>query len=294
MKVFISWSGELSRKTAEILNTWLPCLIQTIEIFYSPDDIEKGENWDQRIAAELSECNYGLICLTSENVTAPWVNFEAGAIAKALDSRVATLMVNINPSEIKGPLSRFQATKLESQDFLHLLKDINRNSDSPINETRLSITFNGLWSNIENDLNGIRESQPAPEKSSKKANERTSSEAIEEILQLVRKQNSLLTSPESLLPREYLEYAFGGNLSNSMDFCDNLFTYLNYVYDYLRENGDPYIRFVCSDLQLLGFIHSISKNIPRKNQELYNRYNAIRRRFMSLYQEKERYAPYDK
>ena len=56
---------------------------------------------------------YGIICLTTENTSAPWINFEAGAIAKSLDSRVTALMVNIKPSDIKGPLSRYQATKFE-------------------------------------------------------------------------------------------------------------------------------------------------------------------------------------
>ena len=56
-------------------------------MFFSPEDIEKGENWDSKISQVLSECNYGIICLTSQNVSAPWINFEAGAIAKSLDSR---------------------------------------------------------------------------------------------------------------------------------------------------------------------------------------------------------------
>lgn len=49
MKVFISWSGKLSQKIAKELSEWLPSIIQTIEVFYSPDDIKKGENWDSRL-----------------------------------------------------------------------------------------------------------------------------------------------------------------------------------------------------------------------------------------------------
>ena len=81
MKIFVSWSGTLSKKIAELIKKWLPCFIQAAEIFFSPEDIEKGENWDSKISKELSECKYGIICLTAENVTAPWINFEAGAIA---------------------------------------------------------------------------------------------------------------------------------------------------------------------------------------------------------------------
>ena len=41
MKVFISWSGELSKNIAEVIKKWLPCIIQSVEVFFSPDDIEK-------------------------------------------------------------------------------------------------------------------------------------------------------------------------------------------------------------------------------------------------------------
>ena len=97
MKVFVSWSGELSKEIAEVLKKWIPCIIQSVEVFYSPEDIEKGDNWDATISSELSECNYGIICLTPENTMAPWINFEAGAIAKSLDSKVSALMINIKP-----------------------------------------------------------------------------------------------------------------------------------------------------------------------------------------------------
>lgn len=288
MKIFISWSGDLSKSVADALNKWLPCLLQTIKIFYSPEDIEKGENWDQRIASELSDCNYGLICLTSENVTAPWVNFEAGALAKALDSHVATLMIGINPSDIKGPLSRYQATKLEKNDFLHLIQDINRNSDSPIEEGRLSTTFDGLWTHIEKELAAIVKPSVSSTKNSKKANDRTNSEAIEEILQLVRKQNSLLTSPESLLPREYLEYVLRKDYSASIDSVENILSYLDYIFDLLRDSEISHIIYVFSELHLLDFVRSLSKSIPRENRELLDRYNTIRRKYITLFEVYER------
>ncbi len=44
MKIFISWSGELSCKVAKILKRWIPCVIQSVDVFFSPEDIEKGNN----------------------------------------------------------------------------------------------------------------------------------------------------------------------------------------------------------------------------------------------------------
>lgn len=82
MKVFVSWSGDLSKNVATELKKWLPCIIQSLEVFFSPEDIEKGDNWDSKISNELSKCNYGIVCLTSENTSAPWINFEAGELQK--------------------------------------------------------------------------------------------------------------------------------------------------------------------------------------------------------------------
>lgn len=34
MKVFVSWSGELSCQIAEVLKKWIPCIIQSVEVFF--------------------------------------------------------------------------------------------------------------------------------------------------------------------------------------------------------------------------------------------------------------------
>ena len=45
-----------------------------------------------------------------ENQSAPWLNFEAGALAKKLESsRVVPLAINLKPSEVQQPLGQFQA-----------------------------------------------------------------------------------------------------------------------------------------------------------------------------------------
>lgn len=233
MKVFISWSGDLSKKIAESLKKWIPGIIQTVDVFFSPEDIEKGENWDSKISKELTESKYGIICLTKDNVSASWVHFEAGAIAKALDSRVATLMVNINPSDIKGPLSRYQATKIEKDDFFHLLESINKQSEAPLDLEVLRNLFNGLWGPIEVELQSII-SQHTPSASEKGKKGDVSGDAIEEILQLLRKQHSILSSPENLIPVDYFDFLVKNTRRNetngqSVDLIRELLNYLSWL-----------------------------------------------------------------
>src|SRR4051794_22380020 len=79
MKVFISWSGDKSKATAEALRMWLKLVIQSVEPFVSSVDIAKGDRGLNVIANELAESSFGIICVTRDNNLAPWINFEAGA-----------------------------------------------------------------------------------------------------------------------------------------------------------------------------------------------------------------------
>lgn len=200
MKVFVSWSGDLSKKIAQELKKWIPCIIQSVEVFYSAEDIEKGENWDSKISAELSECSYGIICLTSDNTNAPWIHFEAGAIAKSLDSRVSALMINIKTSHIQGPLKRYQATKFEKDDFYQLIDSINKATECPLPKDVIETAFEAIWDKMFLSMNEII-SNHKPLKSGKEV---FKEDPIEEILQLLRKQNVLLSSPDQILSPRYL------------------------------------------------------------------------------------------
>lgn len=53
MKAFISWSGDTSKRIAEVLRGWLPTVLQMVEPYFSPDDIAKGAHWQTDIGKEL-------------------------------------------------------------------------------------------------------------------------------------------------------------------------------------------------------------------------------------------------
>lgn len=236
MRVFISWSGELSQSIAKELSEWLPSIIQSVEVFYSPEDIKKGENWDSRLTNELQNSKYGIVCLTQENVSAPWIHFEAGALSKTLDARVSALMVNVVTSDIQGPLSRFQATKLERDDFYQLLVSINEVSDSPINEKVLQKSFDAIWDKMYDNISEIiKQKASRGEKNTQQNKEENS--ILEEILQLIRKQDSIISNPEKLLPIDYLEYInrevinFNRKSGNVIEPLDRIASELVHIYE---------------------------------------------------------------
>ena len=164
MKVFISWSGEMSHKVASTLRDWLPYVIQSLKPFLSSGDINKGARWSDVLANELKDTEFGIICITPYNINSPWLNFEAGALSKSIDrSLVFPFLFHVNPSDLRGPLSQFQSTVYEKEDVLNLLSSINSrlNSEENLEHELLRHTFDVWWPQLEEGLNRVKDSEGA-------------------------------------------------------------------------------------------------------------------------------------
>jgi TIR domain len=142
MKIFISWSGSLSRSIAEILRDWLPSVLQTVEPYVSSEDIHKGARWSVDVFRELEAANYGILCVTKTNIDAPWLNFEAGALSKSFEKgHVSPFLFDIEPSNVTGPLLQFQSTVYEKEDVFKLIKSINTATGVPLEMARVESAF---------------------------------------------------------------------------------------------------------------------------------------------------------
>ena len=153
MRVFLSWSGQRSRELAQFLNDWLPKVIQAVEPWMS-EDIEKGDRWQPVMDETLESTQFGIFCLTTENISEPWINFEAGAITKqARESRGWTVLVDLTPGEVPPPLGKFQHTTLDRENVRKLLGAINgalKSSDEkPLPEKRLDEVFDTYWGELK-------------------------------------------------------------------------------------------------------------------------------------------------
>jgi hypothetical protein len=127
LKVFLSWSGDLSHEFAEILCDWLPVVLQNVKPFFTPDDIEKGARWEKDISQELEASSFGLFCLTKENLSKPWIMFEAGALSKSVaTSRVCPILFGVEPTDLVGPLVHFQAVPFSEHEMLKLVRGMNK------------------------------------------------------------------------------------------------------------------------------------------------------------------------
>ena len=197
LKLFISWSGEFSQKVAKKLSIWIPTIIQSVEVFYSSDDIAKGENWGKRLDNALSDCSFGIICLTPENIAAPWIHFEAGALSAALNARISAVMLGVNPSELKGPLTRYQNTVFNHEDFFQLFQSINDASETPLKPEILKHAFDNAWEKLEPEVNNVIQQYAASNTVPAKVNNSSDSDAIQEILRLLRKSVNKQSEPPS-------------------------------------------------------------------------------------------------
>jgi hypothetical protein len=85
-------------------------VINSVEPFVSSEDIYAGARWQADIASRLDVSNFGIVWVTRDNQDAPWLNFEAGALAKVVDvSRVIPLAIDLKQSDVALPLGQFQA-----------------------------------------------------------------------------------------------------------------------------------------------------------------------------------------
>lgn len=182
MKIFISWSGEASHQVAQALFSWLPKVIQTIEPFLSSENIESGSRRHTEIATQLESTNFGILCLTPENLDSRWLLFEAGALSKSLNTaRVCPYLYDLKISDVLEPLAQFNATIADKEGTYKLLKNINSASEKPLEIKTLEETFETWWSKLEKELENvsvIKETAVRPE--------RPLEDVVEEILETVR------------------------------------------------------------------------------------------------------------
>jgi len=181
MRVFLSWSGERSRAFASALRDWLPTVIQVIDPWMSSEDVEKGAPWFQQIGDGLGQAKgIGIFCVTPENMTAPWLNFEAGFLAATGGrARVCVALLGLEPAELSSPLNLFQATKVEESDFKRLVETLNLQTERPLAETVLHRAFITFWPQLEQALKDVSSQKPQSHKPKKRAVEDILGELVE-------------------------------------------------------------------------------------------------------------------
>jgi hypothetical protein len=174
MKLFVCWSGDRGLKFANVCKDWLRKVVGDQLVPALSVDIEKGGLWFDDLTDALREARVGIVCLTPEGVTSPWIHFEAGILAKALEAdpaasrqpsstlRIFPFLFGVDPMSLKGPLAAFQATSVIDKDdtwrliesILGLMPDDERPDRKEVNGR-----FKANWKSLQE---GLKQIEPAP------------------------------------------------------------------------------------------------------------------------------------
>lgn len=191
--IFLSWSGDLSQQVALLLRDWVPNVVREATLWVSTEDIAKGSVWNAELNGVLAKCRMGVVVLTADNQTTPWVLFEAGCIFKAMEqARVCTLLCGLTPP-LTGPLGQFQATRIDKKDVQRLVRDI----DNAVNEgpnPRLAKWFDQFYPELESGFKKIMDDHKGPTPTKQPSQIELLGEILTGIRDLQRSQGKVGTS----------------------------------------------------------------------------------------------------
>ena len=274
MKVFISWSGAASHRVAIALRDWLPSVLQNVDPYVSSEDIDKGARWSTDISGELDSSNFGILCITPDNLEAPWLNFEAGALSKSLDrSRVAPLLIGVPRADVQGPVLQFQSTIIEQEDIKKLLQGINAScGDHALEDVRFEEVFEVWWPRLEAKLQKIEGEQDAD---SGAVPGRPSEAVLAEVLELVRGQQKVLSDPTLLFPPDYVEFIVRGarpvNSSVNDPAVRELISLARNAMNLVRHSNDEVSPAVAESVMLMApLVDYLDKRSHRERRRVHS------------------------
>lgn len=193
MHVFISWSGPRSLHVANALARFLPQVIQALRPWSASDSIRAGVQWRKHVMENLDKASAGIVCVTPENQGAPWLNFEAGCLAKTVTDEplVCTYLIGMSDTDLRNePLRLFQHKTANRDGTLAILKALN--SALPdvtrLENEQLELQFGRVWPELEQQLAQI------PEAREQQLKKRTTEEILEDLVLTVRSVEEALPS----------------------------------------------------------------------------------------------------
>jgi anti-anti-sigma factor len=153
MRVFLSWSGKKSRNAANALKPWLEKVLDGTQVWMSDHDIEAGVPWGTSLHEQLGHTDFGILCLTPENLTSPWVLYEAGALAiSAKAGCVVPYLLGVAPNALTPPLSLFQSVEAGRDGTWKILRSMNQAREGRVEEGPLREIFLQEWPRLAGQL----------------------------------------------------------------------------------------------------------------------------------------------
>lgn len=209
MKVFISWSRDLSLEVATKLRTWLRGVIQALDPWMSSEDIPAGKIWFGEISANITQAKYSILCVTKGNQNSPWLLWEAGALYRGFEdtARVVPFLIDLKKDELGPPLSHFQVIDAQDRkDVERMLASINAQLPSPLAPEILDTQVKHYWNDLQNAISDAITNNPYIE-GSESSCAYTFKQAAEKFMSLPGKMPESIRRDRLALqwPRHYID-----------------------------------------------------------------------------------------
>jgi hypothetical protein len=166
MNIFISWSGEKSRRVASELKKLIQQIDESNIAWFSGRDMLAGGQWRNELMSRLRDSHFGILCITKESLEkSSWLLFEAGALgAGILESKVCPYLIDVDPKDLSEPLALFQAKNSSKEQTKEMIQALNfAKKQDALPEATINDRFENLWHNFDHLLQEInREFVPLP------------------------------------------------------------------------------------------------------------------------------------
>jgi hypothetical protein len=157
--------------------------------------IEPGVRGLNEISSALLDTSFGIIVVTKDSLSRPWLNFEAGALAKEVgvdpSQRVVPLLFDVDVRDLHGsPLVQFQYRSLTRDGVRDVVGSMARLAGVEVPSVHRR--FDRFWSDLEKGLEEVRiqqlsRSDPELEEPETSSNVQVLDEILEGVRALVRR-----------------------------------------------------------------------------------------------------------
>jgi hypothetical protein len=156
--IFISWSGEATRPLSQAFKLFFErVLAGHATVWTSSSDLVAGDRFNESIAGNLIKADVGVLLITRQNMRAPWILFESGALAhKEINRGAIPILVDLERSELESPLSQFQNIQGADLSGMKVILE-TLSTKTNLSPDALEALLERFWPNLESALSDARD-----------------------------------------------------------------------------------------------------------------------------------------
>jgi hypothetical protein len=268
MQTFISFSGPLSKEVGKLIHQLIDEVCPVTSPWISDIDVEQGENWFNDIAERINNTDRGIVVITKQNLSSPWIWWEAGALAGRTGfANVDAVLVDADFRDLSGsPLSAYQATTINDRERVcRLITQLNNASPSPRKVQTLQGLFGKLWPQFESSVADLVAKNPQASESRPPKE----SDAQAEMTALMRELIGTLKRPQPTGPGILAPLLVDAKSATSAgDTPENRIRKLIKLQEALRQSNDAAIAAV-ADSSIVGGPTGSASFLEKLNSALH-------------------------